>query len=84
MDISIPQKVLYINYYRYKCSSHLVKGVFGEPKMVFNCISDIFLVWEQWWHELTFCHRASLEARLEHAATNQQFPSCPWCRSWAL
>lgn len=33
---------------------------------------------------LTFCHRASLEARLEQAATNQQFPSWPWCRSWAL
>lgn len=32
----------------------------------------------------TFCHRASLEARLEQAATNQQFPSWPWCRSWAL
>ncbi|XP_034723701.1 uncharacterized protein LOC117942382 [Etheostoma cragini] len=27
---------------------------------------------------LTFCHRASMEARLEQAATNQQFPSCPW------
>lgn len=33
---------------------------------------------------LTFCHSASLEARLEQAATNQQFPSWPWCRSWAL
>lgn len=35
-------------------------------------------------HKLTFCQRDSREARLEHAATNQQFPSCPWCRSCAL
>lgn len=35
-------------------------------------------------HTLTFCHRDSLEAKLEHAATNQQLPSCPWCKSCAL
>lgn len=35
-------------------------------------------------HVLTFCHKDSREARLEHAATNQQLPSCPWCRSCAL
>lgn len=29
-------------------------------------------------YTLTFCHKDSLEARLEHAATNQQLPSCPW------
>lgn len=33
---------------------------------------------------LTFCHRDSLDAKLEHAATNQQLPSCPWCKSCAL
>lgn len=33
---------------------------------------------------LTFCHSDSLDAKLEHAATNQQLPSCPWCKSCAL
>lgn len=33
---------------------------------------------------LTFCHSASREARDEQAATNQQLPTWPWCRSWEL
>lgn len=34
--------------------------------------------------KLTFCHRASRDAREEQAATNQQFPTWPWCKSWEL
>lgn len=33
---------------------------------------------------LTFCHSDSREARDEQAATNQQLPTWPWCRSWEL
>lgn len=33
---------------------------------------------------LTFCHRDSRDAREEQAATNQQFPTWPWCKSWEL
>lgn len=33
---------------------------------------------------LTFCHRDSREASDEQAATNQQLPTWPWCRSWEL
>lgn len=33
---------------------------------------------------LTFCHSDSREASDEQAATNQQLPTWPWCRSWEL
>lgn len=33
---------------------------------------------------LTFCHKVSREASDEQAATNQQLPTWPWCRSWEL
>lgn len=33
---------------------------------------------------LTFCHSDSREASEEQAATNQQLPTWPWCRSWEL
>lgn len=36
------------------------------------------------WGPLTFCHRDSRDAREEQAATNQQFPTWPWCKSWEL
>lgn len=34
--------------------------------------------------DLTFCQRDSREASDEQAATNQQLPTWPWCRSWEL
>lgn len=35
-------------------------------------------------NELTFFQRFGFRARQEQAATNQQFPTTPWFRSWEL
>lgn len=35
-------------------------------------------------NKCTFFQRFGFKARQEHAATNQQFPTDPWFRSWEL
>lgn len=36
------------------------------------------------WGKLTFFQRCGFKAKQEQAATNQQFPTTPWFRSWEL